>query len=165
MTIMGIQWLAHNENVRSNKMRENISLQTLGETHRTNVVNEGIKQGSLDESVRANKARESISYATLDESIRHNKVSENLGFATLNETSRANRTREAENQRTNQANEQIKTYAADLNVLLKTAPGYATTSTQTYKRMGTADQTMLQVMGGITNASKSLNDIIPNFFE
>lgn len=83
MTIMGVQYLSHQENVRHNVFTE-------GETHRTNVVNEGIRKGTLDETIRSNQANEGIRLGTLDEAIRHNVQTENLGFASLGETQRHN---------------------------------------------------------------------------
>lgn len=164
MTVMGIQWLSHQENVRSNKMKEGLTFQTLSETIRTNKVNEGIRQGTLDESVRSNKAKESISWSNLAENTRHNVVSENLGFSTLSETQRANQARESENTRSNKASEANYRYSTDLNVLKSAAPGFAIWSTDVYNKSTGDTRTGLDVLASMTTGGDALNNLIPNLF-
>lgn len=134
MTLMGINYLNYQENVRSNIAREsenskhNRETETLGrlsfgENVRSNQANEAIKQGSLDENIRSNLANESIKWSTLSETtrsnlanenikdrqlgetVRSNKAHESISWSQLSEQTRSNQAREAENIRSNLARE------------------------------------------------------------
>lgn len=127
MTQMGLNYLVHQETLRSNMANENLKKEQNVETARHNVRTESVafgelevKRGTLDETIRSNVAREKetnrsniareaetyrSNIARERETHRSNTANESIALETLGENRRANKAREFENQRSNIAKE------------------------------------------------------------
>lgn len=112
MTLIGMDYLKHQETVRSNKARENedqrshranehINFGNLSELYRSNLEREkhnrdtlaetqAWHQGTLDESVRSNQAKEQLEREKQSEVQRHNVKAEEQAWDELVEKHRSN---------------------------------------------------------------------------
>lgn len=127
MTQMGLNYLVHQETIRSNVTNEGLKKDQNVETARHNVQTEKVaigeltvKRGTLDETIRSNVVREKetqrsnvakeseINRSNLvkeREIHRSNTANESIALDNLSENRRANVARESENQRSNVARE------------------------------------------------------------